>query len=188
MIHKFRPISLVDCFYKIISKILTNRLAPLMNYSVDPAQTAFIQDRYILDNVLVANKIIHSVKSTNQQGIVLKVDFEKSYDKVSWDFIKELLLSRGFGVKWTTWIISSLQGSQTCINTNGTPTQYFYCKRGLRQRDPLSPFLFDLVTDALCQILNRGKSLHLIKGLGPQLEDGHRVWLISYMLMILFFF
>jgi Reverse transcriptase (RNA-dependent DNA polymerase) len=67
-----------------------------------------------------------------------------------------------------------LHGAQTCININGTPTQYFQCKRGLRQGDPLSPFLFDLVTDILCQIMNRGTDLNLIQGLGPRLSNGHK--------------
>jgi Reverse transcriptase (RNA-dependent DNA polymerase) len=65
-----------------------------------------------------------------------------------------------------------LQSAQTCVNINGSPAQYFFCKQGLRQGDPLSPFLFDLIIDSLCQILVRGKQFDHIQGLGPVLEDG----------------
>jgi Reverse transcriptase (RNA-dependent DNA polymerase) len=64
-------------------------------------------------------------KCNKQKGILLKVDFEKAYDRVSWSFIKELLLSRGFGLLWTNWIMSLLEGAKTCINFNGRLTSYF---------------------------------------------------------------
>jgi Reverse transcriptase (RNA-dependent DNA polymerase) len=99
IIQKFRPINLVDCSYKIIFKALTNRLSGIMNNIVDEAQAAFIQDGFILDNVLAAHEIIHYAKINKQKGIILKIDFEKVYDRVSWPFLKELLLSRGFGSK-----------------------------------------------------------------------------------------
>lgn len=68
-----------------------------------------------------------------------------------------------------------LHGAKTFIKINGSNTQYFECKRGLRQGDPLSPYLFDLVTDAFYQILERGKNKNIIKGLGPVLEDGYQI-------------
>jgi Reverse transcriptase (RNA-dependent DNA polymerase) len=86
IIQKFRPIRLLYCSYKIISKILTNRLAHAVHHIVDEAQAAFIQGRFILDNVLAAHEIIHFAKTTKQQGIILKIDFEKAYDRVSWFF------------------------------------------------------------------------------------------------------
>jgi Reverse transcriptase (RNA-dependent DNA polymerase) len=138
IIQKYRPISLVDCCFKILSKVLTNRLAPFMHSLVDQSQSTFIKGRYILDNVLAANEIIHATKQAKHSGVVLKVDFEKAYDRVNWDFIREILLSRGFGLTWTNWIMKLLQGAQTCVNINGSPTQYFFCKQRLRQMDPLS--------------------------------------------------
>jgi hypothetical protein len=72
------------------------------------------------------------------------------------------MLSRGFGVKWIAQVINLLQGSQTCININGQTMYYSTCKRWLQQGDPLSPFLFVLVIDALCQVLFRGQQLHLV--------------------------
>jgi Reverse transcriptase (RNA-dependent DNA polymerase) len=127
-----------------------------------------------LDNVLAAYEIIHYSKIHKEKYLVLKVDFEKAYDNVNWNFIREMLIRRGFGNKWVTWIMNLLHGAQTYININGIPTQFFQCKRGLRQGDPLSPFLFYLVTDTLCQIMNRDTDLNLIQGLGPRLSIGHK--------------
>jgi Reverse transcriptase (RNA-dependent DNA polymerase) len=172
VIQKYMLISLVDCCFKIIWKFLTNRLAPLMHSLVDHSQYVFIKGRYILDNVLAANEIIHATKQAKQSGVVLKVNFEKTYDRVNWEIIWEILLSRGLGLLWTNWIMNLLQSAQTCVNINGSSAQYFFCKQGLRQGDPFSPFLFDLVTDSLCQILARGKQFDHIQGLGPVLEDG----------------
>jgi Reverse transcriptase (RNA-dependent DNA polymerase) len=173
VIQKFRPISLVDCSYKIISKVLTNRLSGIVNDIVDEAQTSFIQGKFILDNVLAAHEIIYYVKLYKHKGIIFKVNFEKSYDRISWSFLKELLLSRRFGPKWTAWIDNMLMGAQTCIKFNGNLTPYFSCKRGLRQGDPLSPFILDLVTDALCQLLIRGRDASLIQV--PVFDNGHRI-------------
>jgi Reverse transcriptase (RNA-dependent DNA polymerase) len=186
VIQKFRPISLVDCSYKIISKVLTNKLIGCVGRLVDPAQAAFIPGRYILDNVLAANEIIHFSKVHGQKDIVLKVDFVKVYDRVNWSFLLEML-SRGFGQKWTLWIENLLKGAQTCINFNGSLISYFKCKRGLRLGDPLSPLLFDLVTDTLCQILTRGKNAGIIEGLGPMLETGFMITNFLYAYDTVFF-
>jgi Reverse transcriptase (RNA-dependent DNA polymerase) len=85
------------------------------------------------------------------------------------------LRNRGFGSRWLVWIEQLLAGFQTCVNFNGSLTLYFHYKRGLRQGDPLSSFLFDLVTDTLCQILIRGRDKAFIQRLAPALADGHKI-------------
>jgi hypothetical protein len=84
-----------------------------MHNIVDETQATFIKDGFILDNILIANEIIYFVKCNKHKGILLKADFEKTYDRVSWSFIKELLLSRGFGPIWTNWIMNLLLGVKT---------------------------------------------------------------------------
>jgi Reverse transcriptase (RNA-dependent DNA polymerase) len=98
-----------------------------------------------------------------------------------------MLIGRGFGTEWVTWIMNLMHGARTCININGIPSQYFQCKRGLRQGEPLLPFLFDLVTDILCQIMNRGTTLNLIQGLGPTMSNGHKYCHFLYADDIIFF-
>lgn len=85
---------------------------------------------------------------------------------VHWDFLIEILQARGFGPLFTNWIRDILEGSRTCISFNGEPGAYFNCKRGLRQGDPMSPFLFDLVADVLNKLLSNAQHMGRIKGLG----------------------
>jgi Reverse transcriptase (RNA-dependent DNA polymerase) len=88
---------------------------------------------------------------------------------------------------WSNWIENLLVGAKTCVNLNGNLTPYFQCKRGIRQGDPLSPYLFDLVTDALCQLLIRGNELGLLQGLGLVLANGKQDINFHYTDDIIFF-
>lgn len=130
LITKFRPISLVNCSFKIISKILTFRLETLMSRLIDSSQAAFIKHRNILDNVILSQEILHHCHSTNESGVVIKVDFEKAYDKINWAYLLDILESRGFGTKWLKWIKEWLISSQSCININGELTSYFFFVNG----------------------------------------------------------
>ena len=85
---------------RFFSKVLTNRLSPISDRLISPNQTAFIKGRYILESVVLAHEVIHEVKKSNAPGLVLKLDYEKAYDRVNWDFLFEMLESRGFGSKW----------------------------------------------------------------------------------------
>lgn len=103
-IRKFRPISLVNCSFKILSKILTNILELIMSRIIDTSQSAFLRNRYILDNVVLSQELIHSCQTQKQQRVVIKIDFEKTYDKIHWDYLLEVQKSRAFGSRWLGWI------------------------------------------------------------------------------------
>lgn len=90
-IKKIRPISLVNCSFKLLSKILTNRLETIMARLIDDSQSAFLKNRYILDNIVLSQEIIHFYQISKQQGVVIKVDFEKTYDKINWNYLLEIL-------------------------------------------------------------------------------------------------
>jgi len=77
--------------------------------------------------------------------VILKIDFEKTYDRVRWDFLEQVMVGRNFHPKWVSWIMDTLRGGKVCINMNGERSNYFRTYRGLRQGDPLSPLLFNLV-------------------------------------------
>ena len=102
------------------------------------------------------------------------LDFEKAFDKVNWSFLLEVLKARGFGTLFINWISDILNGGRSCISFNGTLGPYFKCRQGLRQGDPLSPFLFDLVAESLNKILTNAQSAGFIQGLG-NLPTAHQI-------------
>jgi len=99
-INYFRPISLIGCIYKILAKVLANRLRKVMPYLVDERQTAFIKGRHLLHGVLVANEVIEEARRSKKSCMVFKVDFEKAYDSVSWQFLIYMLKRMGFHERW----------------------------------------------------------------------------------------
>jgi hypothetical protein len=159
---KFRPISLINYSFKIFSKLLNNRMIKVADRLVASNQTAFIKGRFILESVVAAHEIIHEVHKQKEEGAVLKLDYEKAYDKVSWSFLKEMLVSRGFGMKWRGWLQQAVRGSSICIRINDENSNYFKPGKGLRQGDPLSPLLFNLVVDVFSRMLMKAARQGLV--------------------------
>nr|GEX88094.1 RNA-directed DNA polymerase, eukaryota, reverse transcriptase zinc-binding domain protein [Tanacetum cinerariifolium] len=112
LVKDFRPIILIESLYKIIAKILANRLAGVLGDIVNEVQSAFVADRHILDRPFILNEVIQWCKSKKKQSLVFKVDFEKAYDSVRWDFLDDILGKFGFGDKWRMWIQSCLKSSK----------------------------------------------------------------------------
>ncbi|GKE31453.1 RNA-directed DNA polymerase, eukaryota, reverse transcriptase zinc-binding domain protein, partial [Tanacetum coccineum] len=125
MVKDFRPISLIGSMFKIIAKILANRL------------------------VFVLGDLVNECRSKKKQSLVFKVDFEKAFDSVRWDYLDDILRRFGFGKKWCSWIQSFLRSSRGLVIVNGSPAEEFQFHKGLKQGDPLSPFLFILVMESL---------------------------------------
>jgi hypothetical protein len=95
----FRPISLLNCSIKMFSKLLTLRLERVCERLISRGQSAFIRGRYILESVVVAHELVHSVHKSKDPGVIIKLDYEKAYDRVNIYFLLEILKSRGFGEK-----------------------------------------------------------------------------------------
>ncbi|GJW88814.1 RNA-directed DNA polymerase, eukaryota [Tanacetum coccineum] len=149
MVKDFRPISLIGSLYKIIAKILANCLVVVMGDIVSDVQSAFVADRQILDGPFILNDLIQWCKSKKKQAMIFKVDFEKAFDSVRWDYLDDVLKKFGFGNRWCSWIQSCLRSSRASILVNGSPTKEFQFHKGLKQGDPLSPFLFILIMESL---------------------------------------
>ncbi|KAJ9561194.1 hypothetical protein OSB04_006354 [Centaurea solstitialis] len=161
----FRPISLIGCYYKCIAKLLANRLVKVMGRVISGNQTAFIPGRQILDGCLVANEIVHFAKKKKKKLFLFKVDFEKAFDCVNWNFLFSTMSQMGFGQKWIMWIKGCLQSATTSVLINGSPTKEFQMKKGLRQGDPLSPFLFLIAGEVLQQMVIEACNQGLFKGI-----------------------
>lgn len=120
----------------------------------------------------MAHEVIHEVQKSGTEGLILKLDYEKAYDRVSWEFLFEMLASWGFGSKWISWIKSTLIQGSSCVRINDTNGPYFISKKGLKQGDPFSPLLFNLVADVFTKMLIEVERHNLITGLLPNVIQG----------------
>ncbi|WJX93090.1 hypothetical protein P8452_74658 [Trifolium repens] len=164
-ISDFRPISLLGCLYKIIAKVLTSRLARVMDSVISPTQSAFIKGRNLVDGVLVVNEVVDWVKKEKKECIIFKVDFEKAYDSVDWGFLEYMLRRLGFSEKWIEWIRVCVFAGNLSVLVNGSPTEEINIQRGLKQGDPLAPFLFLIVAEGFSGVMRKAVEVGSFKGL-----------------------
>lgn len=162
----FRPISLLNTVFKIITRVLANRLRGYMPLLIEESQSAFMRGKSTLDSVATAQEILSACHHKKWNGFFLKLDFAKAFDSMGWSFLEEVLKARGFGTKWIQWIKSCLQEADSQVIVNGIPGPHIRCKRGLRQGDPLSPFLLVIGIDVLARILNRAVNNGFIQRVG----------------------
>uniref|UniRef100_A0A251RWC4 Putative reverse transcriptase domain, Reverse transcriptase zinc-binding domain protein n=1 Tax=Helianthus annuus TaxID=4232 RepID=A0A251RWC4_HELAN len=164
-LNDYRPISLVGIINKVISKLLANRLKKVLNNIISPTQSAFIGGRYILDGPLIVNEIQNWVRKTKRNAFFFKIDFEKAYDNINWNFVVDILSQMGFSFKWCSWIKGILSSARASVLVNGAPTFEFKCNKGMRQGDPISPFLFVIVMESLSCMISRACELGLVRSI-----------------------
>ena len=176
-IRDFWPISLVGSVYKLLSKMLANRLRTVLDNLISESQNSFVGGRQILDLVLIANECLDSRLKCQTPGMVCKLDIEKAYDHVSWDTLFYLLERIGFGGRWRSWVMACVTTIRFSVLVNGSPASFFGSSRGLRQDDPLSPLLFLLIMEVLSRILKKTEDGGLIQGfhVGPINSTGIRI-------------
>jgi len=145
--------------------VLAGRLKKVMPAIIDESQSAFLRGRGLLDSVLMANEAVEELRKKGRSGLCLKVDFEKAYDSVRWEFLYDMLQRMGFHSLWILWIKGCLESATVSVLVNGSPTEEFKPSRGLRQGDPLAPFLFLVVAEGLAGIVRQALRANMLTGL-----------------------
>ncbi|XP_048499711.1 uncharacterized protein LOC104890046 isoform X5 [Beta vulgaris subsp. vulgaris] len=163
---EFRPIALCNVLYKLVSKAVVMRLKNYLPNMVTENQSAFVPGRLITDNALIALEIFHSMKYRNKsrRGVVaMKLDMSKAYDRVEWGFLRKMLLTMGFDGRWVNLIMNCVSTVSYSFIINGGVCGDVLPARGLRQGDPLSPYLFILIADVFSKMIQQRvqeKALH----------------------------
>ncbi|CAN0905267.1 Transposon TX1 uncharacterized 149 kDa protein [Linum grandiflorum] len=153
-----RPISLCSVLYRLVAKVLANRMRRVMPKLISEEQSAFIAGRSIIDNVMVAFETIHSMKrrQTGKWGeMAIKIDISKAYDRVEWDYLEEVLRKVGFEERWIRWMMLCVTSVRYTVQVNGEGVGPIIPSRGLRQGCPLSPFLFILCAEGLSTMIRK---------------------------------
>jgi hypothetical protein len=174
----FRPISLCNVSYKIIAKVLANRLKSILPHIISANQSAFIPGRLISDNIVAAYEILHAMQSRmwSKVGYMgIKLDMSKAYDKVEWSFLEAVMRRMEFPEIWINLIMGCVKSVSYSIIVNGQPVGNIKPSRGIRQGDPLSPYLFLLCAEALSAMLTRAEKKGVLTGVptskkGPTLS------------------
>ena len=164
-IKNWRPISLLNLDYKILTKVLATKMKKILPFIVHHNQTGFIEGRRIVDSIRTIQDIMNYSMLKNLEGMMLFIDFEKAFDSINWTFMLQALHKLNFGPVFIKWIKIIYTNISSCIINNGKTSQYFSVSRGVRQGDPLSSYLFIIVVEFLANKIRRN---HDIKGIKVQ--------------------
>jgi hypothetical protein len=167
-VSDYRPISLCNVLYKLMAKVLANRMKKMLNVIISQNQTAFLPGRLITDNIIVAFEALHTMNTRlkGRQGyMALKLDMSKANDRVEWDFLEIIMRRLGFHDRWIKLVMICVRSVTYSVLINGVPHGHIRPSRGIRQGDPLSPYLFILCAEGLSHSLCKAEKEGKINGL-----------------------
>lgn len=172
-ISQFCRIALINNVAKFSAKGFASHLSPVAHRVLSSLESAFVKGHFILDVILSLHEIVHDLRVRKTKTVILKLDFEKAYDSVSWDFLCKVSLAKGFDGAYVHCLMQFVTGGHTVVAINGIISKYFANGRGLWQGDPISPLLFYFVTDALSCILSCAASTgHISPVVSHLIPDG----------------
>jgi len=163
----WRLIALCNVLYKLIAKFLANQLKLILHKYISDNQLAFVPDKTILDNTMVAIEVIHFMKTKTRgqdKYVALKLDISKAYDIMDWEYLKEVMIKMGFNQKWIQWMVMSIEFVDYSVLVNGEHVGPVIPGRGLRQGDPLSLYLFIICAESLSSLIRDAEERQVISG------------------------
>ena len=167
-IKNWRPISLLNTSYKIASSVIANRIKQFLHNLISPDQRGFMTGRFISENIRILYDVLKFTEEEKLPGLVMLVDFEKAFDSIAWNFIENVLAFLNFGPMIIKWVKTFYNDISSCISLNGTYSAWFKICRGVRQGDPLSPYLYLLCAEILSSMLREND---IVKGIKIKDEE-----------------
>lgn len=159
----WRPITLLNVDYKILSGVLSHRLRKVLKDIISQEQKGFLAERYIGENTRLVYDVMHYLAEKNKKGMIMLIDFEKAFDSVEWRYIEKVLTTYKFGDEFKKWCKILYTDSRSCVINGGHFSTFFNLERGCRQGDPLSPYIFILAVEPLAMAIKNSDKIKGIK-------------------------